>query len=148
MGEVEEFLEEWELGDVGMDTPPAGDHANVTGMFGPGVYALCHGETIVYVGKAVVLIKRLYTHHNTLSRLRKGQQPLKGAKAIYFNQVMIWPCRKGDLDRLEREMIARYRPRRNALLKPEGKVSLEAVGFDLTRLRTGVAATPMFRRRV
>lgn len=148
MSELDEFLDEWEAGDVGIDARPTGDCADVSGMLGPGVYGLCHGEVIVYVGKARLLIQRLYSHSNTIERLRKGKPALKGMKAIYFNRVMIWPCRLGDLDRVEREMIARYRPRRNSLLKPEGKVSLEAVGFDLTRLRSGVSATPMFRRRV
>lgn len=152
-GEVEEFLEEFEFGNVGL-VPGAKTGAAVFedrgGMFSSGVYALTlHGE-IIYVGKAKVVIQRIYAHWNAMCRLRSGKPPFeRGPQAFVFTGMKLCPCSNYDLDRIEKQMIARYRPKHNTRLVPKGRVSLEEVGFDFIRFGiANVVETPVYRRRI
>lgn len=153
MGEVEEFLAEFEIGaqvvQPGPRSPASAFHA-LPGLFGPGVYALLFQGEIVYIGKAQVLIQRLYAHWNAMCRLRSGKPQFeRGPRGFVFAGVKVLPCPVADLNRIEKQMIARHRPKHNRRLIPEGKMTLEQVGFDLTRLGvTSIAPTPMYRRRV
>lgn len=102
-------------------------------MLGAGVYALCVGEEVVYVGKAKVLLTRIYSHRLTYKQFRSGQRVK--AKAIFFNRLLIFPCKEMDLDRIERQMIATYRPRLNTNLLPKEKdLTFEKTGVDLNNL--------------
>lgn len=143
MGELSELIEEWpDLGDE-FNTPAAKAFGSVeiSAILGPGIYALCRGGEIVYIGKAKLLVQRLYNQWNLMQRRKAGRPlPKTGAfsrvKAVVFNGIKVWPCQLSDLDRLEREMIAKHRPKYNILLVPNGKVSLTAVGFDYTKLNS------------
>lgn len=151
MGAVGEFMDEFEVGAaLGPSAAQRrGGFKTLEGLFGAGVYALTQGGEIIYIGKAKVLIQRLYTHWNNLCRHRSGKEVPDRFKVIEFNGVRILPCNAMELDLLEKQMIARYRPKLNKQLKPEGKLTLEQIGFDITRLGiTRVAETPMFRRRL
>lgn len=83
-----------------------------------GVYILAHQGTIVYVGKAKVMLGRVYQH-----RVRwgtKSRKPVTGVippKGILFDQVFIRPCHGAEVDALEASLIAKYRPRYNTQLK-------------------------------
>lgn len=151
MGEVEEFLGEWE--EFEADFVPGGESTSVfklvPKLLGSGVYALLRQGEIIYIGKAQCLIQRLYAHWNMMCRIKSGKPvPKTGAKALIFNDIQVMPCAASDLDRLEREMIARYRPKLNQKLMPKGRSTLEAVGFDFTRIGiTEVKAVPTFVRR-
>lgn len=153
MGAVGEFLEEFEFGD-GVPQPgprsSARAFASVVGLFGPGIYALTFQGEVVYVGKAQVLIQRLYAHWNSMCRLRSGKPMAeRGPKGFVFAGVKILPCPMIDLDRLEKQMIARFRPRHNKRLVPDGKMTLEQIGFDYARIGvTQVVETPVYRRRL
>mgnify|MGYP001607187402 CR=1 FL=1 len=151
MGIVEEFLEEFEIGDIGAPGPRVATTTwqGLPGLFGPGVYALTVSGDIVYVGKARVLVQRLYAHWNSMCRLRSGKPAFnRGPKGFVFAGVKILPCPIIDLDRIERQMIARHKPKHNKKLVPEGKMTLEQIGFDLTRLGFQVSETPIYRRRL
>lgn len=146
-----EFMDEFEVGAaLGPSAAQRrGGLRAVEGLFGAGVYALTMAGEIVYVGKAKVLIQRLYSHWNTQCRWRSGKELPDRFKLIEFTGVRILPCNLMELDLLERQMIARYRPKQNKRLVPEGKLTLEQIGFDITRLGvTNVAQTPVYRRRL
>lgn len=88
-----------------------------------GVYALVHRREVVYVGKSKTMLVRIYSHRNVAADKRKGKNkefpswyPVKG---IVFDDVFVRPCPPEELDRLEREMIAKYRPKYNQLLVPK-----------------------------
>lgn len=109
---------------------------DVSKILGPGVYGLYWVEELVYVGKATKLLQRIYTHRNLWERKRSGKPmpktgPQARARAIAFSKVMIRPCELSDLDRLETELIARFRPKYNTLLVPQGKISLAEMGLEL-----------------
>jgi len=150
MSELGELLEEFES-DIGiapkMQPRQARAPVNLSGILGPGVYALCWQGEIVYVGKAKVLIQRLYAHWNNLCRHRSGKEVPERFKLIEFDNVKITPCKLFELDLLEKQMISRHRPRLNKRLVPEGKLTLEQIGFDYTKLGvTKVVETPIYRR--
>ena len=115
-------------------------------MLGAGVYALIYAEEVVYVGRAKDLITRIYSHRNVWKRFKKGVRLPTNVKPILFSRFVYWPCGEFDLDRLEREMIAKYRPKHNTLLKP--KVSLS--GFVVNGVIIGRAPMEQveFVRRV
>lgn len=98
-----------------------------------GVYALCwHGE-VVYIGQSKQMFARIYTHRNRYNKERKTAfvpdwMPVKGVR---FDAVFIRPCLVDDLDVLEREMIARYRPKHNIRLVPPVQVAMTAIANQL-----------------
>ena len=152
MSEIGDLLEEWDDGEL----PPAmrtlceiGERVDVSALLGPGCYALCRGETVIYVGKAKVLITRIYAHFNAMARTRRGKKPLPGTKGVLFNAVKVFPCKLVDIDAAERALIGQYRPRYNDrhVPPPKEKLTLQQVGFDFTRIGLGpVKTTPIWRR--
>ena len=97
---------------------------DVSAILGPGVYALVKRGVVIYVGKSRSVWQRLYAHRSTANRAARGKPiptwlPLKG---FVFDEVWVRPCAFADLDRLEEEMINRYKPRFNESLKAAGKV--------------------------
>lgn len=86
-----------------------------------GVYALCWQGEVVYIGQSKQVFARIYTHRSRYNKDRKvafvpDWLPVKGVR---FDQVFIRPCRIEELDELEKEMIARYRPKHNRRLVPK-----------------------------
>jgi hypothetical protein len=149
MADVGEFLEEFEFGEGRTGPPAVRSFESISQIFGSGVYALTLNGNIVYIGKAKILIQRLYAHWNTLCRMKSGKELPERVNPIMFTGAKVIFCPPHDLDRLERQMIAKYRPSKNTRLVPSGKVTLEQIGFDLTRLGVNVVAeTPVYRRRL
>lgn len=128
---------------MNLDLP--GDMTEAEGILGPGVYALVWCGEVVYVGKATQVLQRINSHRTALLNERKRKTT---RKAIPFSTFWFKPCAHSDLDRLEQELITKWQPKFNKLGKGvRGRLSLEEVGFDLTRLsRTNVVATPVYRR--
>lgn len=91
---------------------------DVSQILGAGCYLLLFYEEIVYVGKARNLLKRIYAHRNLWERSRERRFALRGMKPIRFTGVMVIPCKEYDLDRMEQELIRRYRPKYNEKHKP------------------------------
>lgn len=135
MGEVGEFLSEWAELDCGREIRPTPQDMKVSGfldvssLLGPGVYALCRWKEIIYIGKAKVVLHRVYAHRNALERMRKG----KPVSAVPFSGILIMPCALSDLDRLEREMIKKYEPRYNLRLIPKPKAKFMVVDLAFMR---------------
>ena len=151
MGNLADFLEEWDDGESPMARAVCeiGADVDVSHMLGPGCYALCRAGEVLYVGKAKVLIIRIYAHYNAMARRRKGQKPLPGTKGVAFNSVKIFPCKLVDITIAERALLRRFRPRYNDrhVPPPEEKLTLQQVGFDFTRIGLGPAkVTPLWRR--
>lgn len=100
---------------------------DVSSILSAGVYALVHNGEVVYVGKSRKMLGRVYTHLKMWGDKRSGKVPswLSAAvKGVLFNEVHICPCRIEDLDRVEREMIERYKPKYNLLHKTDRPVDL------------------------
>lgn len=151
MSELGEFLEEWDVWEGANRSPlnvvPSKEFKTMGPVFGPGIYALCRGDTILYIGRATTLIIRIYAHWNSMDRVKRGKEVPKGTKGIIFTSAKVFACPVSELDRVESEMIARFKPKYNLLKQPKGKCTLEQVGFDYTRLGvTVVAPTPVYRR--
>ena len=153
MSEIGELLEEWDVGEPVGDWSPGVVRSKgfeLCGpIFGPGIYALCRGDVILYIGKATKLIIRIYAHWNSMDRVKRGREAPKGTKGIIFTSVKVFACSSSDLDRIESEMIARHKPKYNLRKVPIGKVTLEQIGYSLTRFGiTGISPTPIYRRRL
>lgn len=95
---------------------------NIGAALKSGVYALVWRREVVYVGKSKNMLVRIYSHRHAWGDRRQGQRrvlpswfPVKG---ILFDDVWVRPVPEADLDAAEREMIAKYRPKFNTLLKP------------------------------
>lgn len=98
---------------------------NVSEVLRSGVYALVHRGEVVYVGKAKAMLTRVYSHRRAWGDKRQKARELPSwfpIKGIMFDEVWVQPVALADLDRVEREMIARYRPRHNILLKPKAQL--------------------------
>lgn len=98
---------------------------DVSGLLHAGVYALVAKQVVIYVGKSKALLPRVYTHRQNYINKRKGKVPewLTPVKGMFFDELFVRPCRIEELDALEREMIERYKPRYNQLLKTQELVT-------------------------
>ena len=114
-----------------------------------GVYILLHQGVVVYVGKAKVMLGRVYSHRVKWGS--KSRKPVTGsipAKGMLFDQVMIRPCFSTDIDALEAELIARHRPRYNTQLKSSIPPELNGLVARIVAGRGGIApASPRLERR-
>ena len=154
MSELGELLEEFDPGDafpLRVIEVDGIEEVTVSSILQPGAYALLRNGEVVYVGKAKVLLQRLYAHFNSMKRLREGKPALPGTKQVAFNGIRVYPCAITDIDALEQGLIRKHCPRYNEKHRPKPgtKMTLEQVGFDFARLGIAtVVATPVFRRRV
>jgi len=65
----------------------------ISAVLRAGVYLLMHHERVVYVGKAKVMLGRLYKHRVAWGS--KKRTPITGAipaKGMLFDRVLIRPC--------------------------------------------------------
>lgn len=117
-----------------------------------GVYALIAKGQVIYVGKSKAMIGRINAHRKKwIDKRRKvpGADwiPIPG---LLFDEIHIRPCRLEDLDRLEVEMINRYKPKYNINLKTDDKVrslvNLKINGHLIPL--NAPQATPKIERRV
>lgn len=114
-----------------------------------GVYALCAKGRVIYVGKSRSMIGRIDAHRKAWRQKRaKGEAWITealGIPGLLFDEVHIRPCPIHDLDRLEREMIDRYRPHYNVNLVPKGTIrapiTVVIAGRQLT-LNSGLGEPP------
>lgn len=90
-------------------------------MLYAGIYALLRRGRVVYIGKSVSLLKRVYSHRYNSQRAKA--LPF-GPKRMLFDDIQVMPCAPDDMDRLEREMINRYRPQYNVHWKAPSEVPL------------------------
>lgn len=128
-----------------------------TAILRSGVYALVAKGRVIYVGKSKAMIGRIDAHRKAWSqKRRKGESWVTealGIPGLLFDEIHIRPCPIHDLDRLEREMIDRYRPHYNVNLVPKGTIrapiTVVIAGRSLT-LNAGPAIAPPLgiRRRV
>lgn len=98
------------------------DFMDVTAMFHAGVYALTWRNKVVYVGKSNNILRRLHEHRMNGARNR-GLYPWEPkSNKMQFDGMQYIPLRLDELDRVERQMINRYRPRYNVHHKPPSEV--------------------------
>lgn len=99
---------------------------DVTEVLRSGVYILCSKGQVIYVGKSKKMISRVNNHRSVWAEKRKGKASWLydqlGIPGILFDEVHVRPCPAEDLDRLEREMIDRYRPKYNQTLRKTGPI--------------------------
>jgi excinuclease UvrABC nuclease subunit len=101
-------------------------YVNVGVLLRPVVYALLlHGE-VVYIGKAMNGLTRLYTHQYNWRRYQQGKR-LHFGRAMEFDGICVWPSDAKHLSALEAEMIEQYKPKHNTQLKRPGKVTVPIV---------------------
>lgn len=101
-----------------------GDWLDLTALLRPAVYVLLVKGAIVYVGQSKCPLVRIYTHRAMAGR--KAPKWLR-SRGIVFDGVKLLPTRIEDLDRVERELIAHYRPKFNIHHKPEASVDILAL---------------------
>lgn len=121
-----------------------------------GIYALINKGEVVYVGQSRNLWTRLGQHFQTRRRGRGRGSTKLGAKwadtvQFEFDEILIKYCFLEERDRIELEVIERYRPRFNIQIRPVMpagiKLSLADIAamWALTRPKPG---TRMERRRL
>lgn len=109
----------------------------------PCVYLLRYRGEVVYVGQSVKAIKRLYTHSS-----RQGPAYLR-KHMFRFDEVWVRPCERGELSRVEGELIAKHRPRHNVRLAPKAGLAIKVRNTTLKLGNPRVVATPLaFERRI
>lgn len=89
-----------------------------------GVYALVAKGKVIYVGKSKSMIARINAHRRKWIDKRKGSKasdfiPIPG---LLFDEIHIRPVPLDQLDRVETEMINKYKPRYNVQLKTSDKI--------------------------
>lgn len=89
---------------------------DVSAMLSGGVYALIHHGNVVYIGKAKVMLGRVYTHRVAWGKKRPAEG-LKPAKGILFDSIWVQPCSSTEIDALEYRLINLYKPRYNSALR-------------------------------
>lgn len=98
------------------------------------VYLLLLNGQVVYAGQSTNVFARVASHYQTLLRKRRGLRPYmnasKNTDIIVFDDVKVRLCAKEDLDRLEFELIERFFPKHNVMMKREMMPSV-----DLTKCK-------------
>ena len=74
-----------------------------------GVYALLHRGAVVYIGQSKVMLTRVYSHRNAWGKKSTPSRP----RGVSFDGVWVRPCRLEEVDGIEIQMIAKYKPRYN-----------------------------------
>lgn len=104
-----------------------------------GVYALCGAGEVLYIGQAKNVYQRLVTHWNARRRTSLGClafATLGDARvnAIPYDCVIVKWVPVKDLNRIERELILRLRPRYNIQIRePLPKVNIDLASLGLRR---------------
>lgn len=112
-----------------------------------GVYALVREGAVVYVGQSKNMLSRVSAHRSNWGRKSTPAWMPASIRGMLFDQVFIQPCPVDRLDRLEAEMILRYRPRYNIRIKPPtpvGPFTIHVGGIALGINRP----TQPFERRI
>jgi len=92
---------------------------DISQILNSGIYALVSRGEVVYVGQSRGMLVRLYQHRNNARRHFRREPGWSKVKGIAFDAVWVMPVPIGRLDEVEREMIARFRPRHNDRLVPK-----------------------------
>ena len=98
----------------------------VSAILRSGVYALCAKGQVIYVGKSKAMLARVNAHRRAFMDKKRGQAWITeslGIPGLRFDEIHICPVPLHLLDRVEAEMIERYKPRYNIQLKTSQKVS-------------------------
>ena len=90
---------------------------DASAMLQSGVYALVHRGNVVYVGKAKLMLGRVYSHRVAWGKKSRERQGLKPLKGILFDSIWVRPCLLATIDELEYAMINLYKPRYNSALR-------------------------------
>lgn len=110
------------------------EHAiDISAALRGGIYILRHRGAIVYIGKAKVMLTRIYSHRKAWGDRRQRPAnrelpewfPIKG---IMFDSVSVLPVEPAHVDRIERELIQRYQPRYNIQHKPKQSLAGMVIG--------------------
>ena len=85
-------------------------------------YLLVRKGEVVYVGQSVSVFNRLTSHINTYNRHARGLRPYSNngkweKKPVAFDEVVIIPCAKDDLDKLEQSLIQKHLPAQNVKMR-------------------------------
>lgn len=128
---------------------------DVTPVLKTGVYILVAKGQVIYVGKSKKMISRVNNHRSVWAEKRKGKASWLydqlGIPGILFDEVHVRPCPAEDLDRLEREMIDRYRPKYNQLLRKTGPIQAPiniTINGVAIALNAAAREKPRIERRV
>lgn len=103
------------------------DFADCSQVLRSGVYALCAKGRVIYIGKSKSMIGRINTHRRAWIDKRKTKSEgswianALGIPGLMFDEIHIRPAPLHDLDRLEREMIDKYKPHYNVQLQTSSK---------------------------
>ncbi len=125
---------------------------DASAMLSGGVYALVHRENVVYVGKAKVMLGRVYTHRVAWGKKSTKAVGLKPTKGILFDAIWVRPCPSAEVDDLEYAMINLYKPRYNSALRNGLPVPLDLASLIadmcIVTLPPGPQLGTSIRRRV
>lgn len=125
---------------------------DVSASLKSGVYALVAKGQVIYVGKSKAMIARIAAHRQAWIAKRKGKagwiSDTLGIPAVLCDEIHILPCPPHALDALEAEMINRYKPKLNVLLKTTAKVSIPATITIAGKALALRPAMPLIERRI
>lgn len=107
---------------------------DVSEMLCCGVYVLLRKNVVVYVGQSRKMLKRIYTHDNTIGH-RSPVGYKRKTKGISFDEVHVRPCKVEELDALEQILIAKYQPRYNVQHKGTPR-AITDLGSIVTQIMT------------
>lgn len=88
---------------------------DITNSLKAGVYMLVYKRRVVYIGKSKCMLTRVYAHRS-LHKRRPGSDVPKWlpVKGIQFDEIWVRPCTFDEIDKIERELIALYKPKFNS----------------------------------
>lgn len=96
-----------------------------------GVYLLKYRGAVVYVGKAKVMLTRVYSHRRAWADKRQKARDLPEwfpIKGILFDEVQILPVPIERLDEVERALIARLQPKHNVAGRAKESLAGKTIG--------------------
>lgn len=104
------------------------------------IYALISRGEVVYVGQSKNVYHRLGQHFTTRRRNRGGNGSTKigstyaNVVLFDFDEVLLRYCYLDELDRIELDVIERYRPRFNVAIRPVMPAGIKLNLHDIPEL--------------
>ena len=95
-----------------------------------GCYALIKDGLVIYVGQSKNVLYRVAEHKNRYGRWLRNKGPRSDeGPMVAFDVVRLYPCPKIELNALEAELMALYRPAGNKIAAPRDnrKVDIAAL---------------------
>ena len=126
----------WIIVGMAMDGLGTDGFERLPHVWASGVYALVRSERVIYIGKATNIHSRIGHHISNMKSYQKGVATFAmktRRKFFVFDDIWFMPVPVEKLDQAEREMIRKYQPKYNIVLRVDPDMTIDLVALGLAK---------------